>query len=285
MRPKRSGAIIAKQSARVWPVLTLQKRMVSANEITEPMDHLPHPLPRPSQTTHHQPRLHRRPRPSALRLQGRLSGRIQRRRPQHCPPSDLRRCLRPSAGAPRVGRAATNFATARTIASTRNLSCFVAPASPNPQISTTLSRPPQSNRRPALSLTLGRAALQRRVKVPPGKGPLGPLIARGSYQGTTSVVPSYAANGTAALAAVSRKPAYAAPHNRPERNRVVARNRTAEAGHWSDHCPLLFSERPMNSYLWKINPPPRTKPVIAGDTTHGVSLLTATISGSNFAFP
>jgi hypothetical protein len=37
--------------------------------------------------------------------------------------------------------------------------------------------------------------------------------------------------------------------------------------------------------LWKTNPPPRTKPVIVEDTTYGVSLLTDTISGSNFAFP
>jgi hypothetical protein len=37
--------------------------------------------------------------------------------------------------------------------------------------------------------------------------------------------------------------------------------------------------------LWKTNPHPRTKPVIAGDTTYGVSPLTDTISGSNVAFP
>jgi hypothetical protein len=30
---------------------------------------------------------------------------------------------------------------------------------------------------------------------------------------------------------------------------------------------------------------PRTKAVIVEDTTYGVSLLTGTISGSNFAFP
>ncbi len=37
--------------------------------------------------------------------------------------------------------------------------------------------------------------------------------------------------------------------------------------------------------LWKRRQPPRTKPVIAGDTTYGISLLTATISGSKFAIP
>jgi len=45
----------------------------------------------------------------------------------------------------------------------------------------------------------------------------------------------------------------------------------------------------MNFPLWKTNPstPARdgTKPVIVEDTTYGVSLLTGTISGSNFAFP
>jgi hypothetical protein len=37
--------------------------------------------------------------------------------------------------------------------------------------------------------------------------------------------------------------------------------------------------------LWKKNPLPRTKPVIAEDTTCCVSLLTGTISGSKFAIP
>jgi hypothetical protein len=37
--------------------------------------------------------------------------------------------------------------------------------------------------------------------------------------------------------------------------------------------------------LWKKNPHPSIKPVIAGDTTYCVSLLTGTIRGSNFAIP
>ena len=37
--------------------------------------------------------------------------------------------------------------------------------------------------------------------------------------------------------------------------------------------------------MWKTGPQPRTKPVIARDTTCSVSLLTATICGSNFAIP
>jgi hypothetical protein len=38
-------------------------------------------------------------------------------------------------------------------------------------------------------------------------------------------------------------------------------------------------------HMWKKSPQTRTKPVIAGDTTYGVSLLTGTICGSNFAIP
>jgi hypothetical protein len=41
----------------------------------------------------------------------------------------------------------------------------------------------------------------------------------------------------------------------------------------------------MNSTCGKQIHHPRTKAVIAEDTTYGVSLLTGTISGSNFAFP
>lgn len=37
--------------------------------------------------------------------------------------------------------------------------------------------------------------------------------------------------------------------------------------------------------MWKSRPSSRTKPVIIGNTTYCVSLLTATISGSNLAFP
>jgi len=42
---------------------------------------------------------------------------------------------------------------------------------------------------------------------------------------------------------------------------------------------------PLFSTMWKTRPQPRTKPVIARDTTYGVSLLTGTIGGSNFAIP
>jgi hypothetical protein len=50
--------------------------------------------------------------------------------------------------------------------------------------------------------------------------------------------------------------------------------------------PHLDTQRKILSILlWKIHPHPRICPVIAGDTTYCVSLLTGTTDGSNFAFP
>jgi hypothetical protein len=40
-----------------------------------------------------------------------------------------------------------------------------------------------------------------------------------------------------------------------------------------------------NVHLWKKRPQPGIKPVIAGDTTYGVYLLTGTMDGSNVALP
>ena len=61
------------------------------------MDHLPHPFSGQSQTTHHQPHLHRRARPSALRPQGRLPRRILRRCSSHRASANLRGYLCPFA--------------------------------------------------------------------------------------------------------------------------------------------------------------------------------------------
>src|ERR1700674_5035545 len=55
------------------------------------------------------------------------------------------------------------------------------------------------------------------------------------------------------------------------------------AGPLALNWPLTPDHRPL--LLWKTNPHPRTKPVIAEDTTCCVYLLTGTISGSNFAIP
>jgi hypothetical protein len=56
-------------------------------------------------------------------------------------------------------------------------------------------------------------------------------------------------------------------------------------GNWPLATGNCLYEPTMNSPLWKKFPHPCTKPVIVEDTTCGVSLLTDTISGSNFAIP
>ena len=50
-------------------------------------------------------------------------------------------------------------------------------------------------------------------------------------------------------------------------------------------CAYSIVNPALISPCGKSNPRPSIKPVIAGDTTYGVSLLTGTISGSNFAIP
>ena len=125
------------------------------NESNHAMDYLPHPFSGKGQTTHHQPEFHRRPRPSALRSQRRLSRRILRRCSAHRAPSNLRGYLRPPAGrrdfrincssaAPR-NTAANPEAPARPVAAT---------ASPCSKISAAGSRYPG----PGFSLSLGSAS-------------------------------------------------------------------------------------------------------------------------------
>ena len=111
--------------------------------------------------------LHRSSRPATLRTQGRLSCRIERRRSQHRAPADLRGYLRAFASRPdsSSGRdfRAARHSPIRNSDPGRNLpavwdpapardSHALAPASPHPQVSPTLSRPPQSDPRPSLSL-------------------------------------------------------------------------------------------------------------------------------------
>jgi hypothetical protein len=52
-----------------------------------------------------------------------------------------------------------------------------------------------------------------------------------------------------------------------------------------DGPPSQFRNSRLLYHMWKTSPQTCTKPVIAGDTTYGVSLLTGTIYGSNFAIP
>jgi len=129
------------------------------------MDHLSHSLSGQSSSTHHQSHLHRRSRPSTLRLQGRLSRRIIRRHSSHCLPSDLRGCLC-SPPRRRHSRPEQTSAKARRLGTTRNTTRNVMPArdsrSPaatasHSQISATLPRPPFPRSRPALPLIMREA--------------------------------------------------------------------------------------------------------------------------------
>jgi hypothetical protein len=134
---------------------TITAKLVT-DESNYAMDYLPHPFSGQSQTTHHQPEFHRRPRPSALRSQRRLSCRILRRCSPHRAPSNLRGYLRPpacrrdfrtncSSVASRDSAAANPEAPARPCAAT---------ASPRSKISAAGSRYPS----PGLSLSLGSAS-------------------------------------------------------------------------------------------------------------------------------
>ncbi len=132
------------------------------------MDYLSHPLSGQSQAAHHQPNLHRSSRPSAVRSQGRLPRRIERRILSIAPrqifediyvpllasetpaqnesPEQLR--IPPQYETRRTGR---NAEAARNRAATRDPHPL-APAPPDPQISPTLPRPPEPHPRPSLPL-------------------------------------------------------------------------------------------------------------------------------------
>jgi len=165
------------------------------------MDHLSHPLPRQSPATQFQFDLHRRSRPSALRLQGRLPRRILRRRSAHSSPSNLRGRVCPPGSRARISEAGISAAPKNT----------VAPLNPSPR--------PHTQASPC---------------VPPCPLWLKPL--------------------TLTLKSTLTPPAH-------------------------------ICERTMKHSCGKNIRHPRTKPVIVEDTTCCVSLLTGTISGSNFAIP
>ena len=72
----------------------------------------------------------------------------------------------------------------------------------------------------------------------------------------------------------------------PDRNRSDTTATPAPAVRYVPKMPTpTKSQRPGFSTVWKSGPQPRIKPVIARDTTYGVSLLTGTTHGSNFAIP
>jgi hypothetical protein len=212
------------------------------------MDYLPHPFSGQSQTTHHQSDLHRRPRPSALRSQRRLSRRILRRCSPHRAPSNLRGYLRPAA-CRRDFRINCSSVAPRDIAANPEAPArpFAATGSPRSKVSAAGSRYPS----PGLSLSLGSASTgpASRVCIAGRKSPTALLLLRPCRN--LSPLP---------------------PHS--------------GVGIWispSSAVTLRICERTMNFPCGKLIRHPRIKPAIAGDTTYSVYLLTGTISGSNFA--
>jgi len=186
------------------------------------MDHLPHSFSGQSKTTHHQPDLQRRPRPSALRTQGRLSGRVLRWCSPHRPASDFRGYLCPLARQ-RDFRVGSTSRIARKAAASNTAAPNPGPLSP--------SSSQTSSTRPRFSYGRHKSSLSLRLT---GKG------------------------------------------SRPMRTTP----QKFQPCHRLEVC-----EYTMNLTCGKPIPRPRIKPAIAGDTTCGVSLLTGTISGSNFAIP
>jgi hypothetical protein len=226
---------------------TITAKLVT-NESNNAMDYLPHPFSCQSQATDHQPEFHRRPRPSALRSQRRLSRRILRRCSPHRAPSNLRGYLRPPAGR-RDFRINCSSVTPRDTAANPEAPArlFAVTASPRSKISATGSRYPS----PGLSLSLGSAST----------GPASTVFTAGERR-------PHHCFGHAATS----------PHYIPP----------SGVGIWISPLPRRhprFCEHSMNSPCGKLIRHPRIKPVIAGDTTYGVYLLTGTISGSNFAIP
>ena len=149
------------------------------------MDYLSHSLSGQSQATPQQPQLHRRSRASALRIEGRLSRRIFRRRSQYRASSDLRgylcaladRTCRDPGKSGNVqlfhgARAARNFAAPQEIATHRTAAAwdsreFPAPANFRSQTGAALSRPLFVSPRPALCLTMPDACnVTNPTKVP-----------------------------------------------------------------------------------------------------------------------
>jgi hypothetical protein len=229
---------------------TITAKLVT-DESNNAMDYLPHPFSGQSQTTHHQPEFYRRPRPSALRSQRRLSRRILRRCSPHRAPSNLRGYLRPPA-CRRDFRINCSSVDARDTAANPEAPArpFAATASPGSKISAAGSRYPG----PGLSLSLGSAGSA-------STGPASTVLIAGEKSAPPRLRP---------CRTLSQLP----PHS--------------GVGIWtspSGAVTLRLCEHTMNFPCGKLIRHPRIKPVIAGDTTYGVYLLTDTISGSNFAIP
>jgi hypothetical protein len=223
---------------------------IAAHESHYAMDHLSHALRRQRPATHHQPDFHRRTRSSALRTQRRLPRR-KRRRPPHPTSPDLRRHLcsvvrRRVVRARPTGRAYLPAAAPKKSGAGLPTAVCKRKDGAGPLVEDPTD---MIGLRPSGSERLqhrGRAALQRRVS-PSMTGALAParFVSGHSFS-------------HAATAPISTAPTGAVPRW------------PLTTGHCSCGKQIHHS---------------RTKPVIAADTTCCVSLLTGTISGSNFAIP
>jgi hypothetical protein len=282
------------------------------------MDHLSHPLRRQRPATHHQPDFHRRTRSSALRTQRRLPRR-KRRRPPHPASPNLRRHLcsvvrrrvvlaRP-AGRAYLPAAAPKKSGAGLPTAVCKRKDGAGPLVPDP--TDTIGLQPSG---PEHLQHRGRAALQRRVS-PSMTGALAParFVSGHSLSDAATAPISTASTGAVSPAVNYAKKQAGLPSCFPEhlqhRGRAALQRRVSPSmtgalaparfvsGHSFSHAATApISTAPTGAVpRWPLTTGhcscgkqihhSRTKPVIAADTTCCVSLLTGTISGSNFAIP
>jgi hypothetical protein len=239
------------------------------------MDHIPHSFSDQSQTTHHQPQLHRRSWPSALRTQGRLPRRILRRRSPHRPSANLRGYLRPFAGR-RVFRPAQHVTLAGNSTAKPNTSTSAFRHQPAPNSQTpTIRTQPQHNPWIALSVRMPAAPWKTDASALRCGLVLRPRMAQRLQlqdRRPRSTMPAapWKSGASAPRCATPMSPGFS-PWN--------------TTGNPKELPIVNICECQMNPPCGKPIRHPRTKPVIVGDTIGSVSLLTGTISGSNFAIP
>ena len=275
-----------------------QQNRRTTHESNRPMDHLPHSFPGQSQTTYHQPPIHRRSRPPALRAQRRLPRRDLRRCSSHRSSPDLRGHLRPSdvrfPGGIVAGRVidfriidfgpekTSRFCDHRTAESNAIPQCSEPAArSSQPHIST--------SSHPKIS-----AIRSQRSKLLFSFSPSGrEFNIHDRYSSASGPTQLRTFSFRLGRTRARRDPgsSFGQVRIRASLQRCRQRHKAHAFRRW--HClqnlmlsPILkFCEPTMNFPCGKTIPQPRIKPVIVGDTTCSVSPLTGTISGSNFAIP
>jgi len=230
------------------------------------MDHLSHPFSRPGQTTQHEPHIHRCSRSAALRLQGGLSRRVLRRLLSHCTPSNLRGHLRPPF-AQRKPRKHTVATSRKWMAKPKlGADACLAPQNAGSLHRTTWTKPnPSFASLPSQGSALLCRSRQCRLR----------LVNQEFFE------PFNSKRVTLPTSDGSRDShEFLHNHGTPALNHREIPSKVNRPP-----APRTSHKRRMNSPCGKQILYPRIKPVIVEDTTCGVSLLTGTISGSNFAIP